>query len=304
MKFGINSAILGHYELKEMVKFAHEVGFESIEVACWPQGKAERKYAGVSHIDVANINITNKDEVLNIFKEYSMEISALAYYPNILDHDEEIRIKSKEHLYKVIDAAHILGVEIVTTFIGRDHTLNLDENFKLFEKIWPRIIKYAKDKNIKIAIENCPMWFTEDEWPGGKNLFTSPRNWRKAFEIIPDDNFGINYDPSHFIWQQIDYIKPLYEFKDRIFHVHFKDIKLYQDKLDDVGVMANPLEYMAPKLPGLGDVNWAQYVSALNDINFKGHACIEIEDTSYEESTDDIDKSVILSYNYLRQFVI
>ena len=304
MKLGINSAILGHYNLEEMVEFSSKIGYESIEVACWPQGKAERRYAGVSHINVDNLDDNNKEEILKLFKNHNIEISALAYYPNVLDNDKETRITSTKHLYKVIDAAAFLNVNMVTTFIGRDHTLSLDENFKLFEQLWPKIIEYAEEKNVKIAIENCPMWFSDDEWPGGKNLFTSPKNWKRAFEIIPNKNFGINYDPSHFIWQQIDYIKPLYTFKDRIFHVHFKDIKLYGDKLDEVGIMANPLEYMAPKLPGLGDIDWGLYVSALNDINFTGHACVEVEDRSYEGSNEDIDSSVLLSYRYLRQFVI
>ena len=304
MKIGINSAILEHYNLEEMIDFASKSGFESVEVACWPQGKASRRYAGVSHIDVENVKEANKESILKKFKDKNLEISALAYYPNVLDKDEDTGKNSIKHLYKVIDAAAILGVNMVTTFIGRNHSLSLDENFKLFEQVWPSIINYAEDKNVCIAIENCPMWFSNDEWPGGKNLFTSPSNWRRAFEIIPNKNFGINYDPSHFVWQQIDYIKPLYEFKDKIFHVHFKDIKVYKDKLNDVGIMANPLEYMAPKLVGLGDIDWGKYVSALNDIDFKGHACIEIEDKSFENSTEDINNSVLLSLRYLKQFVI
>lgn len=301
MKFGINSAILGHYNLEDMLEFTHSIGYDSIEVACWPQGKAERRYAGVSHIDVDHVD---KDKILNLFKKYQTEISALAYYPNLLDHDDSVKKASKAHLLKVIDAAALLDVNMVTTFIGRDHTLNIDENFKLFEETWPSIIEYAQEKNVKIAIENCPMLFSKDEWPGGKNLMTTPKNFRRAFEIIPNENFGINYDPSHFIWQHIDYIKPLYEFKDKIFHVHFKDIKLYHEKLDDVGIMAYPLEYMAPKLPGLGDVNWSQYVSALNDIGFKGHAVVEVEDKSYEDSIEAINNSCILSYRYLKQFIV
>ncbi len=304
MKLGINSAILGHYNFEEMLDFAEKIGYESIEVACWPQGKAERRYAGVSHIDVLSLDQNKKEEIQGMLKDRNLEISALAYYPNVLDQDPELAEDSKNHLLKVIEAAAFLEVNMVTTFIGRNHSLNLDENFKLFEKIWPEIISFAQQKNVKIAIENCPMWFSNDEWPGGKNLFTSPRNWKRAFEIIPSENFGINYDPSHFVWQHIDYIKPLYEFRDRIFHVHFKDIKLYQDKLDQVGIMANPLEYMAPKLPGLGDVNWGAYISALNDIGYKGHGIVEVEDRSYEDTEADMDKSVILSYNYLRQFLI
>jgi sugar phosphate isomerase/epimerase len=198
----------------------------------------------------------------------------------------------------------LLGVNMVTTFIGRDQTKSVEENLELFKEIWPPIIKQAEKEGVKVAIENCPMLFGRDQWPGGQNLFTTPKLWRTMFELLPSDNFGINYDPSHFIWQQIDYLKPLYEFKDKIFHVHFKDIKLFKDKMDDVGIMAYPLEYMSPKLPGLGDVDWGKYVSALTDIGFDGYACVEVEDKAFESSRERILDSIKLSYRYMRQFVI
>ncbi|NLC06047.1 MAG: sugar phosphate isomerase/epimerase [Erysipelothrix sp.] len=304
MKLGLNTAILEHMTFDELVPFVSKIGFESIEVACWPQGEAERRYAGVSHIDVTNLTQDKIDHIHQLTKEHHIEIAALAFYPNTLDPDPKTRQFNIDHLKKVIVAANQLGVELVTTFIGRDPKLNMDENLEIMKEVWPDIVKFAKSHNIKIAIENCPMWFTNDEWPGGKNLFISPKVWRKVFEIIPDDNLGINYDPSHFVWQFVDYIKPLYEFKDRIFMVHYKDMKVYHDRLNEVGTTANPTEYMAPKLPGLGDVDWSQYVSALNDINFTGHGCIEVEDKAYENTTDDIEKSVELSYRYLRQYLI
>ncbi len=304
MKLGLNTAILGHMDFYEAVDFASEVGYEALEVACWPQGKAERRYAGVSHINVDNLDNHEVDKILNYCKEKNIEISALAYYPNPLDEDLEARETNINHLKKVIKAAEVLNVNLVTTFVGKMQSRNVSDNIEEFKKVWPDIISYAEVHNTKIAIENCPMLFTEDEWPGGQNLFTSAAIFRQLFDIIKSDNFGINFDPSHYIWQQMDYLKPIYEFKDKIFHIHFKDIKLYRDKLDDVGILAPPLQYMAPKLPGLGDVNWSQYVSALNDIGFKGYACVEVEDKSFENNNDDINKSCILSYKYLRNYVI
>lgn len=197
-----------------------------------------------------------------------------------------------------------LGVNMVTTFVGRDQNKTVEENLEIFKEVWPPIVAFAKEKGVRIAIENCPMLFTADQWPGGQNLFTTPKLWRKMFEIIDSDNFGINYDPSHFIWQQIDYLKPVYEFKDKIFHVHFKDIKLYKDRLDDVGIMAYPLEYMSPKLPGLGDVDWGKYVSALTDIGYDSFACVEVEDKAFEGSREKILDSIVLSHRYMKQFVI
>lgn len=304
MKLGFVSAILDSYSFEEMMDTASKMGFKCVEVACWPSGKAERRYAGVSHINVDNTS----DEYINYIKEYcdekKVQISALAFYPNNMDSDLSKRQFNIDHLYKVINMSSLLGVNMVTTFIGRMQDKNVDDNIEEFSKVWPPIIKYAEEKNVKIAIENCPMLFTNDQWPGGQNLATTPAIWRKLFKIIPSDHFGLNYDPSHFIWQMIDYIKPIYEFKDKIFHVHYKDIKLYRDRLNDYGIMANPLNFMSPKLPGLGDVNWSQFVSALNDIGYIGFSCIEIEDKAYEGSKERIEQSLVLSKRYISQFVI
>ena len=304
MKLGIVSAIYDGFTFEEAVENAVKNGCECMEVACWPQGKAERRYAGVSHIDVENTTPEYITYIKNFCAEKGIEISSLAFYPNTMDGNLEKRTAAIEHLKKVINMSALLGVNMVTTFIGRDQTKTLEENLELFKEIWPPIIKLAEEKGVKGAIENCPMLFGADQWPGGQNLFTTPALWRKMFEILPSDNFGINYDPSHFIWQQIDYIKPIYEFKDKIFHVHCKDIKLYPDRLNDVGVMAYPLEYMSPKLPGLGDVDWGKYISALTDIGYNSYVCIEVEDKAFESSKERILDSVSLSCRYMRQFVI
>ena len=302
MKLGFITAICDGMTLEEVVDFAAENGLECIEVACWPQGGAQRRYAGVSHIDVASLDENKAAAIKKLCADKGVEISSLAYYPNTLDPDLEKRQNYIAHIYKLIDASAMLDVNMVTTFLGRDPHKTVSENLKLVEEVWPQIIAYAEKKGVKIGIENCPMLFTEDEWPGGQNLMTSPSNWRKIFQILDSPNFGINYDPSHFVWQQIDYIKPIYEFKDKIFHVHFKDIKLYPEKLAKVGVMAYPLKFMSPKLPGLGDVNWGKFVSALTDIGYDGYVCIEVEDKAFESSREEILKSLLKSKEYIRQF--
>lgn len=304
MKLGVMTAILGDWDFEGMMDIAAQYKLECVEVACWPRGKAERRYAGVSHINVDELSDEKAASILKYSEDKKVEISALAFYPNVLDADAEKSAAAIAHLKKVMDASAKLGVNLVTTFIGRDQTKTVEANLELFKKIWPPLIKYAEEKGVKVAIENCPMLFGVDQWPGGQNLATSPNIWRHMFEIIPSDNFGINYDPSHFVWQMMDYIKPIYDFKDKIFHVHFKDIKILKDKLDDVGIMAYPLNYMIPKIPGLGDVDWGKFVSALTDIGFDGYACIEVEDRAFEGSREKILDSVKLSQKYMSQFVI
>ena len=278
MKLGFVSAILDGWSFEEMIDTARDLGFSCVEAACWPSGKAERRYAGVSHIDVDGLTDEKSAYILGYCKERGVELSSLAFYPNTMDEDLEKRAANIAHLKKVILASEKLGVGMVTTFVGRATHKTVEENLELFREIWPPIVAFAEEHHVKVAIENCPMWFAATNWPGGQNLFTTPDIWRRCFEILPSPSFGINYDPSHFIWQQMDYISPMYEYKDRIFHVHYKDIKLYPEKLARVGVMAYPLQYLEPKLPGLGDVNWAKYVSALTDIGYSGYTCIEVED--------------------------
>ena len=304
MKLGFITAILDGWNYEEMMDAAADMHFECVEVACWPRGKAERRYAGVSHIDVDDLSDKTVASVLDTSKKNGVAISSLAFYPNPMDGDLAKREANIAHLKKVMAASAKLGVNMVTTFIGRDQTKTVEENLDLFKEIWPPLIQYAEELGVRVAIENCPMLFGRDQWPGGQNLATSPRIWREMFAIIPSKNFGINYDPSHFVWQMMDYVRPLYEFRERIFHVHFKDIKLYPEKLNDVGIMAYPLDYMAPKLPGLGDVNWSRFVSALTDIGYDGYACIEVEDKAFEGSREKILDSLRISQRYMSQFVI
>ena len=306
MKLGFVSAILDQSNYEEMMDTASEMGFACVEVACWPQGKAERRYAGVSHIDAERV--LSDDEyaahILNYAKEKGVEISSLAFYPNTMDGDLEKRSAAVGHLMNLIRASAKLGVGMVTTFIGRDQTKTVEENLELVKEVWPPIMELAKAQGVKVAIENCPMLFGADQWPGGQNLMTTPAIWKKVFEILPYENLGINYDPSHFVWQMIDYIKPIYEFRDKIFHVHYKDIKVYRDRLDQCGIMAYPLDFMSPKLPGLGDVDWGKYVSALTDIGYTGFTCIEVEDKAFEGSREAVLNSLKLSKRYMEQFVI
>lgn len=304
MKLGFITAILGDYTFEQVVDFASEHGFQCLEVACWPSGKAERRYAGVSHIDVENLDDAKVKYIKDYCSKKHVEISSLAFYPNPLDGNVEKHTAAIEHLKKLIAASKKLGVNLVTTFIGRDQFLTIEDNLKLFKEVWTPIVKFAEDSGVKIGIENCPMLFSNDQWPGGQNLATSPAIWRKMFELIPSKYLGINFDPSHFVWQMMDYIKPIYEFKDRFFHIHIKDIKLFQDKLNDNGIMATPLQFMAPKIPGLGDVNWSKFISALTDIGYTGFACLEIEDRSFENTLQDRLNALILSKRYIDQFVI
>ncbi|MEZ0606998.1 sugar phosphate isomerase/epimerase family protein [Fibrella sp. WM1] len=301
LDLGFVSAILADNDLNSTLKFASEYGFKCVEVMCWPTGNADaRRYAGVTHIDVDNLDVAH---IQGLCQQYGVYISGLGYYPNPLDPDAEQAEFYREHIKKIIRAAAKLNVPVVNTFIGRHPSLNVRDNLKLVAEHWPAIVREAEENNVKIGIENCPMWFTNDEWPGGKNLMTTPAIWDEVFKIIPSRVLGLNYDPSHAIWQMMNEVKPIYDYRDRLHHIHLKDVKLYRDRLDRVGIMANPLEYHSPKLPGLGDVRWRDFFAALTDVRYRGPVCIEVEDKAYEGSPDDVRSAILTARNYLGQFL-
>jgi sugar phosphate isomerase/epimerase len=302
MKIGFVSAILPEYTLEQVLGFAHRAGFASVELMCWPPGKTERRYAGVTHLDATDLTAGTIEQVRNLLATHQVAISGLGYYPNPLSSDRTEAEVARTHLRKVIDAAAALGVGVVNTFVGRDPALTVDANWARFLDVWRPLIAHAEDKGIKIGIENCPMLFTSDEWPGGKNLATTPAIWRRMFHDIPSPNFGLNLDPSHLIWQQMDYIAPLAEFKDRIFHVHAKDARIDRAALDQHGVLSYPKLWHTPKIPGLGDVRWGAFFGALNDAGYGGHVAIEVEDRAFEGSLESRLDSLTISRRFLLQY--
>jgi sugar phosphate isomerase/epimerase len=270
---------------------------------CWPAGKAERRYAGVTHIDVTNLSDADAQKIKDLQAHYGVTISGLGYYPNPLCPDEAEAQVYVAHIRKVIRAAHLLGINRMNTFIGRDWRKHVDDNWPRFMETWPPIIRYAEELGVKVGIENCPMYFTKDEFPGGKNLAHTPAIWRRMFADIPSDHFGLNYDPSHMIWQMMDYLQPMRDFTHKLFHIHAKDVRLDRHRLNEVGIMATPNEYHTPKLPGMGDVDWGKFFSVLTDVGYRGPVCVEVEDRAYEGSIEDRKASLVQSHTYLRQFI-
>ena len=301
MKIGFVTAIMADSSLEDVLKFAAEHDFQCIEVMCWPVGKAERRYAGVTHIDVTGFTQADADKVNTLCQKYGVEISGLGYYPNPLTSDPDEQAKYVEHIKDVITASNLLGVDIMNTFVGRDPVKSIEDSWDDYANLWKPIVAFAEEQNVKIGIENCPMLFSEDEWPGGKNLAISPAVWRRMFDIIPSDNFGLNFDPSHLIWQHIDYLKAIREFHHKFVHVHAKDEKIDTDAIYEHGIMG--LGWHKPKLPGLGSVDWGGFFSTLTDVNYRGAVCIEVEDRAYESNDDDVKRSIIQSKQYLDQFM-
>jgi len=302
MKLGFVSAILAELPLREVLAFARDEGFACVELMSWPAGKTERKYAGVTHIDVTGFTQSQADDTRALAENCGVAISALGYYPNVLDPDPAISALCIEHLRKVIFAAPLLGLTNVNTFIGRDWTRSVDDNWPRFLEVWKPLIAHAEDCGVRIGIENCPMLFTKDEWPGGKNLATSPAIWRRMFADISSAHFGLNYDPSHFALQFMDPISPLREFRAKLFHLHAKDVKIHRDRLNEVGAFSEPLKWHQPRIPGYGEIDWARFMGALMEAGYDGPVCIEVEDDTFGKTLSGRQAALRVARNVLRPF--
>lgn len=301
MQLGFVSAILAELNFEEVLKFAADEGFACVEPMCWPKGSADRRYAGVTHIDVGNLGDDEAGRLRDVIQMHAVTVSGLGYYPNPLDPNPDHRRVMVDHLKKVIRAAPRLNVRVVNTFIGRDPTKSVEANWPIFQSVWPDIVHEAERAGIQLGLENCPMLFSQDEWPGGKNLATSPALWQAIFEAIPSPHLGLNYDPSHLIWQHIDYVRCIRDFGKRIVHVHAKDTRIDSDRLYEVGITG--LGWHTAKLPGLGDVQWGPLFSALSDVGYQGAVCIEVEDRAYEGSLEDRKRALRQSKRFLEQFM-
>jgi sugar phosphate isomerase/epimerase len=298
LKLGLLTAAFPDLTLEQVAEWAAGNGFDALEIACWPSGGGEkRRYSGVTHIDVDGFD---PDEVRGVMDRHALAISALAYYPNNLHPDDAHREEVNGHLRRVIDAAQALDVEIVGTFVGNDKDRPLPENLERFRRIWPALVDYAGGRGVKIAIENCPMIFSYDEWPGGNNLAWSPAIWDEMFSAIPEANFGLNLDPSHLVWLMIDYERAVYDFAERIFHVHGKDMEIRRDGLYRHGTFSGGIGWQVPRLPGLGEVDWPRFIAALYAVGYDHVVSVEHEDSRFEGDEELVKRGFLIARNALR----
>ncbi|MEG0069548.1 MAG: sugar phosphate isomerase/epimerase family protein [Cetobacterium sp.] len=305
MKLGFLTGIMGDIPLEEKIKWAHKIGFETLEVSCWPKANT-RDYSG-SDIDIEKFTPEEAKNLKKILKDNAMSIATLAYYDNNLHHDLEKRHAYNNHLLKVIDAAFLLGVRNVGTFIGRDLTLTIEENFDEMVKVFQPILEYAKSKDIRIIIENCSMpgWH-KDGWAG--TISYSPELWEEMFKRLPYDNFGLNFDPSHLVWLGIDYIKALKDFREKVFTVHAKDTEILEDEKHYYSILGKQLGkkdtwdlgFWRHRMPGKGDIDWQKFIDTLKEINFNNEIIIEHEDLEYQDSLERIKEGLEIGYKYLK----
>jgi sugar phosphate isomerase/epimerase len=303
VKLGLLTAPFPDTPLLGVADWAHSAGFAALEVACWPRSTGTtRRYAGTSHIDVANLSASEGREIVAALKERGIEISGLGYYPNPLHPDAAHRDTVIAHLKQVITAAGRMGVGLVNTFCGGDASKSVDDNWKTAEQLWPAIVAHARDSGVKLTFENCPMIFSKDEWPGGHNIAYSPRIWRRILEAW-NGEVGINFDPSHLVWQMIDQARFIREFGPHIRHVHGKDLMIDRDGLYERGILSEGIGWQVPRLPGLGEVDWGVIFAGLYRAGYDGPVIIEHEDRDFEGTDELVKRGFLIARDILAPYV-
>jgi sugar phosphate isomerase/epimerase len=303
MKLGLLTAPFPEMPLTDVADWAAGNGFSMLEVCCWPSDAgATRRYGGICHIDVDGLTDAQAETIVGDLAGRGIEISGLGYYPNPLHQDPEHRAAVSDHLMKVITAAAKMDVPVVNTFIGADQTKTQAENWATARDIWHPIVDHAASSGVRIAIENCPMIFSNDEWPSGHNLAYSPAMWRTMFEEF-GDTVGLNLDPSHLIWQMIDIERVVNEFGERIYHIHAKDLEIDEEALYENGILSLGMGWQVPRLPGLGDVDWQRFFSALYRVGYDYVICVEHEDRKFEADDDLIKRGFLLARDVLSPYI-
>ena len=303
MRLGLLTAPFPETPLADVVAWTAANGFESIEIACWPRTTGPtRRYAGTSHIDVANLSADEGRDLAAEIRASGLHISGLGFYPNPLHPDPAHRDQVIGHLRHVITAAEKMDVPFVNTFMGGDAALSQDENWTRALEVWPDIVRFAQDHGRRITIENCPMIFSRDEWPGGHNIAWSPSIWRRILEQW-GGTVGLNYDPSHLVWLMIDQTRFIKEFGPHILHVQAKDLTIDRDGLYERGTLSSGMGWQVPRLPGLGDVDWARFHADLYRAGYDGDIIIEHEDRRFEGDDDLVKRGFLLARDVLRPFI-
>lgn len=285
-----------------------------MELSAWPDSSLN-----AYHITNQLISEVKKD-----LKENDIEISALGYYPNYLDPDKSKAEEACKYFYKVLELANRMDVHVVCTFAGRDPNKSIKENIPLFKEVFLPFCDEAEKRKVQIAIENCPMM--DCFYMRGENIVISPEVWDEMFQVVPSKALGIELDPSHMVWQGIDYIQAIHDYGKRIFHIHAKDMEINRKVLSRVGILGQAFGetvglghgWWRARLPGWGEIDWPKLITALIEIGYKNNIDIEHEDDVFAAASakEKIDtesgilekygreeKGLILGYNTLAKLI-
>lgn len=299
MKLGFLTACFRNTPLEDIIRWAGKAGFGTLELASWPMGPQGR---ATNHLDVAGMNADKAAALKALCAQSGVEISCLTYCDNTMAADPARRQAVLAHTRKTIDAASLLGVGVVSIFVGRNETKSYADAVTEAVDVFRGVLGYAADKGVKIAIENYPGIGMAGEGIIG-NLFASPATWEQMFEALPLDNFGLNYDPSHLYWQGVDYLKAARDFSELIFHVHAKDTEIFADRVAKAGTIVPGNRWFRYRIPGFGKIEWPQLISTLVEGGYDYTMSFEHEDSVWSGTEEKVMEGLVIGKQYLGTFI-
>jgi sugar phosphate isomerase/epimerase len=303
MRLGLLTACLPGDSVEEIAAWAGGHGYAALEVAAWPRRRGRDWEA--SHLDVASFGESDAAAVRETFDRHGLEISAIAYYENNLHQDLGVREATHDHLRRCVDAAALLDVGLVGTFVGRDVTRTVADNLALAEKVLPPLVEYAAARDVRLVVENCPMegWHP-DGYPA--NLAYSPELWGWLAEL----GLWLNYDPSHLVWLGIDPLAALDAHVDRVLHVQAKDVEVDASARDRYGVFGRVVDrepwvsgWWRYRIPGLGEVDWRRLVDRLHQAGYDGVVSVEHEDPVWSGDPERVRRGLAVAERTLAPLV-
>ncbi len=278
MYVGILTGPFGSEPLEGVAAFAGQYGFGGLEIATGP---------GSKHIDTNQFGQKEADAVRELMEKRNLQISALAAFSDITSGNPEQRKRNIETLHNGITCASLLGVDTVTMLAGlppngKNRFKTIDEDCAV---VLPPLLEYAESKGVRLAMEN---WYATNI----QNL----AHWDHLFEVVPHKNLGLNFDPSHLCWQDIDYIFAVEKYASRIFHSHGKDTEINDMKKRSVGNQGDG--WWRYVIPGLGRIKWGEYIATLRRNGYNGVISIEHEDSAIER-----EEGFLIGKKYLEQYI-
>ena len=256
IRIGMMTAPVSGLPLEQALDMAHRCGIVALEVMSHPGSKL---------LDPTNFGPADADQVKQKLAERGLEISSLANYMNTAEPGKTEEVQSVAT--KMIDAAALLSVPTICMITGLPHdgVNRIDMIKKVLPPIFRPILDHAKDKGIHVAVEN---WFA--------TCLQGIDTFDCLLETLPDEHFGLNYDPSHLVHQELDITIPISRYSKRIFHTHAKDCLIDVPRRKYVGILGEGWWRYA--IPGFGDIQWGDYIGRLRQAGYRGVLSIEHED--------------------------
>jgi sugar phosphate isomerase/epimerase len=305
MKLGFLTACLPGQSLDKIAEWAASNGFEALEIAAWP-ALGDRPFTA-THLTAEKCTTEVADQTGELLARHGLVASSLAFYDNNLHPEAAERAAVNAHVLACIDAAALLGVPTVGTFVGRDPSKSVSENLAEAVEVFKPLVERAGERGVKIVIENCVMegWHP-DGYPG--NLAYSPELWEWMFSI----GLYLNYDPSHLVWMGIDPVAALRPYVDKVAHAQAKDIQVFPEQRNRYGYPGKAITRDNPwdvgwwryRVPGLGQVDWSAVIDTLYEGGFDGVLSVEHEDPVWGGTEQGVLTGLQIAHRTLRPLIV